>query len=656
MKKQLKIFIICLISIIEIVPICLGFVFGSLNNDNNQTVNSKNDLIQTGLNLSESNISLDIDSTKDLIASTEVDNSTFIFQWTSSDEKIATLKRDENLPTKCIVKAIAEGETEIVVNVIDKNRFKVLDSASCLVTVTNNSIVLDTNEIIISLAESSTATVTATAPNNEKITWYSEDETIAKVDNGVITALKPGIVYIVAKTDYSEAKVLVKIYKSLFSLEETEVLSVGNRLQLSVKGEVPEDAEWISSNESIVIVDNNGYVQGVKKGMAMITLSSKEIGLSVNCIVMVKEGQENAFELLSGRKATAANDPGNWYYLCESSSVTIGSVPQMDNGLITLDITHVGKEDGTLSGNNFFYLRYQPDDVGDVKYKQTLYIYSENSSILAINGSEKNYKSGLNIISEDFTSAAPKDGNPFQIKFKTAGKYYIIPCFEEIGRTEKINLSHSSYTLDLTRETSFTITANVPGELNPEISWTSSNTDVATINNGVVTAHKKGSSMITAIYKSLSATCLVKIVDGTAISETELNEKNKSGVLENPGEWFYYVDGKSSLFNKPTINAEDNITLSVAKIDDENKKFVFLRYQHELIKKYKAHISIDFAGKDGSIVDITGGNQTNPMSCSLINGLNQYDFEFTSDNVNPFQLKFYSMGNYFINVEFSVIE
>lgn len=652
MKKKFKVLSICLISICEIIPICLGVVLGSLNS-NNETQQIQPIEVETGLKLSESEVALNINASKTLTASTDIDDTNYIYQWNSSDKKIATIKKDKESQKVCVINAVDIGNATITVNLIDKNKFKVIDSASCSLSINNHEIVLSSKEVSISLDDSNTATVTATAPNQGEITWSSEDETIATVDNGVITAYKPGQVYIVAKSGDLEAKVLVKVYKSIFSLETTKIINTNTPETILVKGEIASDAVWSSSDQTIAIIED-GVVTGLKKGMTTISVVSESTGLSSSCVVIVKDGQEEIKELISGKKAEAANNPGNWYYLCESTLVTISSIPTYDNGLISLDITHVGKEDGTLSGNNFFYLRYQPDDVGDVIYKETLYIYSENDALLTINGDEKTYKAGLNKIDLDYTSTSPSEGSPSQIKFKTAGKYYVVPVFEEVSRIEKMVLSHNAKTMEI--NTTFTLTAIVPNQDNPVIEWVSSNSNVATVDNkGVVSAISKGSTMITATSGLFSATCLITVIDNTSTPTTELTSKNKAGVLASPGQWFYFVDGKSSLYSKPTIDEEKNITLSIEKIDEENKKYVFLRYQPEIINKYKATINIDFAGTDGSIVDINGGDAS-ATPYTLKNGANKYEFTFTSDNVTPFQLKFYAVGNYVVNITFDVVE
>lgn len=654
MKPKFKLLIIALSLLIQTVPICLGAAIGAVGNNYDVSVGELQE-VQTGLSLSSTSLEINKGSKTNLVASVECDDSSFIYQWSSSDASVLTVSKDKDSNNECELSALKRGQATVSVNIIDKNKFKVIDSATCDVTVTDLSIQLSHSEVIISLADSNTAEVTAVGPEGSTITWYSEDETIATVNNGVITALKAGKVYIVAECGDVKAKVLVKVYNSLFSIQENKSILVNTSAKLDVSGGYDGELEWSSSDSSVAEVNNEGIITAKKVGMTIVKLSAKEDGLSSECLVIVKAGEEAVVELESGKKAVAASNPGKWYYLCESDLVTIGSIPTYDNGLITADITHVGKEDGTLSGNNFFYLRYQPDDVGDVIYKQTLYVYAEEKPILAINGSEAEYKKGLNKIVMDFTSSAPKDSAPVQIKFKTACKYYIVADFEEIDRIEKMVLSHSAYTLDLSTNKTVALTATVPNQTNPIIEWVSSNSAVATVENGVVTAVGKGNSMITATCGTFSATCMITVEDGSNENTTTLRSMSKSEVLNNPGEWIYYVDGKSSLYSTPTIDENDNISLGIEKIDSDNKKYVFLRYQQVEMGTYKVTITINYAGTNSSVVDVTGGNETTPTSWTVNNGDNTYNFVYTSDTITPFQLKFFGVGYYNINIKFEAI-
>ena len=645
MKGALYALLICLIAILLILPIGIGAWTAISTPDTDGQGTSQTEELDVGLSISESEVTFNIGGQKTLTASTAVESGSYIFLWDSDNKNVVNVKKSSENQNTATITGMGEGTANISVSIIDVTKFKIVDTKTCAVTVIDSNISFNVDEVVISLEESKTASVTAKAPDGGVIAWASEDESIATVDaNGVITAHKAGQVYIIARSGDISAKLLVKIYNSFFTLEEVKVVGAGQSEQIAVNGTIGE-ASWTSSDDRIATVDANGVVTAHKAGMVTVKATSVSDGLTSSCVVIVKAGNAEATELVTGKKADSAANAGQWYYLCESTNVTIGSIPTMDNGLIYADITNVG-----TSGANFFYLRYQPDAVGDVVYKHTLYIYSgTDNALIQLNGKDNYLKLGLNRIEIEFTSSTPKDINPYQIKFKAMGEFYILPIFEEISRIEKMTLSEETKTLQIGE--TFTLTATVPGQDNPVIEWVSSNSSVVTIENGVVTAVGEGSSMITAICGSYSATCFVNVQGATEIEGEELSKGNKSATLAAPGSWFYLNDGKTKLFGTPIMDKENNIHFGVESVDSANKKYAYLRYQPETQGTYKVTVSIVFAGADGSVVDISGGN-VGATPFTLKNGENTFEFTFTSDSASPFQMKFYSIGSYVVNVTF----
>ena len=651
MKGILNVLLVCFIAVMLILPIGIG-VWTALS-DSNEDVggSSQDEPVDVGVSLSETEIGCNIGAIRTLTATTATESDSYIVQWNTSDKNVVSVKRNVESDMSCVITAVGEGTAVITVNVIDKSKFKIVDSATCTVTVVDSNIQFSASEVVISLDKGNSATITAKAPDNGEITWSSEDESIATVEGGVITAHKTGSVYIVAKSGNVEGKVLVKVYGSVFSLENTKMVATGESSGIAVEGVIADGSVWTSSDNRIATVDQNGVVTGIKPGMVTIKVESSVDDLSATCVVIVKSGSSEAFELVTGKKADAAANYGNWYYLCESTLVTTNGIPSMDNGVITADITYVG-----TSGSNFFYLRYQPDEVGDVIYKVTLYIYSETDNAhIQINGKDTYCVAGLNRIESEFTSSAPKDVNPYQLKFRSTGLFYIIPVFEEISRIEKMTLSEANHTLNTTTNNSFTLTATVPGTDAPEIEWVSSNENVATVDGGVVTAVGEGTSIITAICGNFSATCIVVVEGETSVDGVELKSGNKAAASNSPGEWFYLTDGKSKVLSTPVLDEDSNIHMNIINIDTDAKKYVYLRYMPEDAGTYKVTITINFGGADGSTVDITGGNVTSAVTYTLKNGENTFEFEFTTASGSPFQMKFYALGGYVVNVTFQEV-
>ncbi|MBR2226461.1 MAG: Ig domain-containing protein [Bacteroidales bacterium] len=93
-----------------------------------------------------------------------------------------------------------------------------------------------------------------------------------------------------------------------------------------------------------------------------------------------------------------------------------------------------------------------------------------------------------------------------------------------------ITLNKTSLTLEKGSYEVLTATVSPQNATNKEVKWTSSDDAVASVDNGVVTAHKAGDATITASVADFSATCKVSvIVPVTSISLSSLELTMKVG-------------------------------------------------------------------------------------------------------------------------------
>ena len=97
-----------------------------------------------------------------------------------------------------------------------------------------------------------------------------------------------------------------------------------------------------------------------------------------------------------------------------------------------------------------------------------------------------------------------------------------VSVINSIPTVDSVTVSPNSLNLDLNGTTTGTLTASVVGTNNPAdtVTWTSSNTSIATVSNsGVVTAKAVGTATITAtstVDSTKSGTCDVTVVDTTS--------------------------------------------------------------------------------------------------------------------------------------------
>lgn len=124
----------------------------------------------------------------------------------------------------------------------------------------------------------------------ENYIWSSSDDTIATVnENGVITGIKAGTVKIKVqvvtstKTFEEEAEVTIQEIplESIKVINVKDKINIGEKYKLLVKINPSNTTDeykltYISSDESIVKIDENGEITGIKAGKATITVKAAD--------------------------------------------------------------------------------------------------------------------------------------------------------------------------------------------------------------------------------------------------------------------------------------------------------------------------------------------------------------------------------------------
>ena len=132
-----------------------------------------------------------------------------------------------------------------------------------------------------------TAVITPEDASIQEVQWASSDDTLATVDEkGLVKGLAPGLVKITAATkdgtglaDSFTLSVVQKV--TSLSLEEgPHSLALPGEMQLKALV-APENASnqalsWISSNEAIATVDQNGLVKGLAPGRVTIVVTAQD--------------------------------------------------------------------------------------------------------------------------------------------------------------------------------------------------------------------------------------------------------------------------------------------------------------------------------------------------------------------------------------------
>lgn len=226
--------------------------------------------------------------------------------WKSSDEGIVVVGNDG------VIFGKAPGTALVIARTVDGGYLAY--SAITVVKGENNNVTVTgvkLNNFYVQLNKGQTkslvATVTPSNAANKAITWSSDNQAVATVDNsGKITAINKGIAIITVTTNdgnfkdrclvlvndtnpTSQVKLCLKLNKSFISIKEgkfeklTAIITPANIKNTALV--------WKSDNDKVAYVDQSGKVVGKKEGTTTITVSTKDGKYSAKCKVVVTKNK-----------------------------------------------------------------------------------------------------------------------------------------------------------------------------------------------------------------------------------------------------------------------------------------------------------------------------------------------------------------------------
>lgn len=194
--------------------------------------------------------------------------------WSSSNGKIATVD------SKGRVKAVSNGKCKIIATTTDgTNR-----TASCDVTVDIKfvtGISFDFNSYTITNVNQTPVfrpNITPSDAEDKNVRWSSSNTKVATVSSsGVIKAAGNGTCKITATVGNvkaeKEVKVVVPIESVSLSGDDSILKGETKRLTATINPEDTTDDKtitWSSDNENVLFVDQNGQIRGIKEGTANV--------------------------------------------------------------------------------------------------------------------------------------------------------------------------------------------------------------------------------------------------------------------------------------------------------------------------------------------------------------------------------------------------
>ena len=494
--------------------------------------------------------------------------------WSSNNEAVATVSEDGTVTAKSVGTA--------VITATSTNG----KTASCTVTVEKKLIPItevSLSESAVGIIEGNTHKLTATVlPENttdsKSISWSSNNEAVATVsEDGTITAKSVGTAVITAtSTNGKTADCTVTVSKKEIPITEVHLdkssatLTEGDSTTL-VATVLPENTtdgnsiKWSSSNVAVATVDLMGKVTAKSAGTAIITATS-ENGKTASCTVTVEKKlipitevslSESAVGIIEGNthKLTATVLPENttdsksisWSSnneavatVSEDGTITAKSV---GTAVITATSTNGKTADCTVTVSK------KEIPITEVHLDKSSATLTEgDSTTLVATVLPENTTDGNSIKWSSSNVAVATVDLMGKVTAKSAGTA-IITATSENGKTasctvtvEKKLIPITEVLIDkssatLTEGDSTTLTATVLPENTTDrkdISWSSSNNDIATVDTiGHVEAKQAGTVIITATSSNgKTAECTVTVEKKLIpITEVSLSE-SAVGIIE----------------------------------------------------------------------------------------------------------------------------
>lgn len=461
--------------------------------------------------------------------------------WQSSDSSVAMV--DDNGQ----VVALKTGTAIITASTTDGSEL----TALCEINVTNPvaSMTLDTLSLSLEVGQSYMLTATCHPENADDatISWKSEDETIAKVEDGKVTALKLGTTKIKAcSVNGIEAACDVSVVPTLatnISLDNKDIsLHTGDKYQLSVNlspnNATYKDVVWSSKDSTIVNVDDCGVVKALGNGTTdvyvkttdgtnltdscRVTVTTLAQSIELNkqvCNMIIGEGMQLIATILpstttdknvlwksSDESIAKVDDKGYVIALstgrasvsamsCDGTNLYVSCIINVSNPVRSVSLNKI-KADIMVGQSIQLIATCTPSNADDT----TITWYSENPMIATVkNGIVTGHALGRAVITAN--SVNGKEAK----------------CTISVIPTPVTSVSLDRKELNLNAgDTYMLITYISPSDAtNKNLIWESSNSNVASISsNGLINALATGQAIIQASATDGSnkyATCIVNV-------------------------------------------------------------------------------------------------------------------------------------------------
>ncbi len=540
----------------------------------------------TAVEIGAASLELEKGSTHKLSASLTPSNSTDSVTWASSDTSVVTVSQSG------LITAVGTGKATVTATASSGKK----DSVAVTVTSRCTDIIIPEDSISMKLMGGSHTVNAQYAPIDctDEIIWSIDGNAVSIAPNGascVLTSKSVGTATLTVTCGNYSDSVTVTVYNAITALELPSTASVINGGKLRLDPTVtPEGADsvltWTSSDTSKVTVDQNGVVTAVGTGKATVTVSAD--GVSASCVVTV-------YEPASKATGIALND--------ETVSVKKGSAH-------TLGYTF------TPAGSEAVVTWTSSD---------------ENVAIVDIDGTVTALSDGTAVITASIDGASDS---------------CTVTVYTPVVYIENISFLKTALTVNIGTKTDLSVNPGFsasPIGWNETITWTSSDSSVVSVENGVITAKSCGTAVITAETRDCSASLTVTVESpctGVSFASSSYSMLNGEKITLNA------VINPSTCSDEIIWASSDNELLTLTSQNGKNAVFTANKRGTYTVTvscgNYSAQCTVTVAsnpaldpGKPSASIQVLGYTSLNVLWTEVDN-CDGYEVERASSAAGPF--------------------
>jgi len=486
-------------------------------------------------------ISLGINYSQNLKISNASSNN---ITWTSSNPDIVSVDNGK-------ITGINTGEAYIKVSdglAIALCKVKIIDN---YVGVASISLAKSEETLLLNDTIKLTPTILPINASNKIPIYVSSSPDIVSVTpSGYITAKKVGSanisITIEDKALIYKINVVDKITLEDIKTQSSVMLKQNGTARLSVTY-IPENATdktvtWKSSNPSIVTVDTNGNVKGVSPGTATITVISNDGSHVATSKITVTAN--NTTKKVENNDVTTTKNQNT----TNNTNIKLISI-SLNKTTLSLNVN----EEQTLS------VIYNPNNATDkeVTWK------SNNPEIVTVNnlGKIKAISPGTAIV-----TVTSNDG-----KYEAKCNITVLKTDTDNQNNEKklisIKLSEEKLKLKKGQDAKLEVIYNPNDTINKEVIWSSSNEEIVTVNNGIVTAVSPGTATINvkSIDGDIEAKCNVTVYSDLPIESIKFEKERQIVYVGSTINLTTIATPENTMIDNPIWSSSDEY---VATIED----------------------------------------------------------------------------------------